>query len=109
VLVLSSATVKQLITRIDEELHARLKGRAASEGRSLNALVTEALEGAAPAEESPQEWLRRRARERGVQLLEPTRPPMDPEERERIIEANRGLGPFIDEFLDEVRGPKPEA
>ncbi len=95
--------MKQLITRIDDDLHARLKRRAASEGRALNALVTEALEGVAPAQETPQEWLRRRARERGVPLLEPTRPPMEPQERERVIEANRGLGPFIDEFIEEDR------
>lgn len=40
--------MKQLITRIDERLHGRLKARAQTEGRSVNALVTEVLEAAVP-------------------------------------------------------------
>ncbi len=100
--------MKQLIARIDEDLHARLKRQAASEGRSLNAVVTEALEGAAPAKETPQQWMRRRAHERGVRIIEPTEPPADPEEIQRIRESTRGLGPFIDEYLEWARGPKPE-
>lgn len=32
-----------MITRLDDELHARLKARAAAEGRSLNDLTVEAL------------------------------------------------------------------
>ncbi|MCP9491458.1 MAG: toxin-antitoxin system HicB family antitoxin [Solirubrobacteraceae bacterium MAG38_C4-C5] len=96
--------MKQLIARIDDDLHARLKQRAAFEGRSLNALVTETLEGAAPPrEETPQAWLRRRAHERGVRLLGPADQPSDPAELDRVIEANRGLGPFIDEFIEEDR------
>ena len=39
----SIGRVKQLITRLDDELHARLKARAAEEGRSLNDLIVEAL------------------------------------------------------------------
>jgi len=38
--------MRQLITRIDEDLHRRLKRRAASEGRSVNAMVSELLRGA---------------------------------------------------------------
>ena len=57
--------VRQLITRIDEDLHRRLKERARDEGRSLNALVTQILEEAVP-DESPRARLRRRLRERGM-------------------------------------------
>ena len=42
--------MKQLIARIDDNLHARLKARAAAEGRTLNALVAEALEAAAASD-----------------------------------------------------------
>jgi plasmid stability protein len=35
--------MRQLITRIDEGLHEELKSRAAAEGRSVNALVTDLL------------------------------------------------------------------
>lgn len=38
--------MRQLIARIDEKLHRQLKARAASEGRSLNALVTDVLRSA---------------------------------------------------------------
>ncbi len=38
------ACVRQLIARIDDELHARLKERAGAEHRSLNSLVRELLE-----------------------------------------------------------------
>ena len=35
--------VRQLITRIDDDLHEQLKARAAAEGRSMNAYVTDVL------------------------------------------------------------------
>jgi len=35
---------RQLISRIDDALHARLKARAAADGRSMNGVVVEALE-----------------------------------------------------------------
>ena len=35
--------VRQLITRIDDDLHERLKARVAAEGRSMNAYVTDVL------------------------------------------------------------------
>jgi antitoxin FitA len=40
--------MRQLITRIDDELHERLKRRAEDEGRSVNALVTEILRTGVP-------------------------------------------------------------
>lgn len=38
--------MRQLIARIDEDLHRRLKRRAAAESSSVNAMVTEILESA---------------------------------------------------------------
>lgn len=35
--------MRQLIARVDEDLHGRLKAQAKAEGRSLNALVTQLL------------------------------------------------------------------
>ncbi|MDQ3151339.1 MAG: toxin-antitoxin system HicB family antitoxin, partial [Actinomycetota bacterium] len=49
--------MKQLITRIDDELHRRLKERAAEAGRSLNDLVSGVL---AAAVEDDAASLRRR-------------------------------------------------
>ncbi len=36
--------MRQLIARVEDGLHARLRAKAAAEGRSLNKLVAEALE-----------------------------------------------------------------
>jgi hypothetical protein len=79
--------VRQLITRIDDALHARLKQRARDEGRSMNALVTELLEQAVP-EETPRERLRRRLKAEG--RLHEFPAPANPPTREEVIEMLRG-------------------
>lgn len=64
--------VKQLITRIDERLHRRLKERATVEGRSMNGLVTDLLEKGLAADD-PRARLRARLKEMGL-LVEPPAP-----------------------------------
>lgn len=55
--------MRQLIARIDDDLHARLKAKAAAEGRSLNDLLTEALKAAADgSDERAEVWARLAAR-----------------------------------------------
>lgn len=66
------ASVKQLITRIDESLHRRLRERADVEGRSMNAVVTDLLERGLNADDA-RARLRARARELGV-LVDPPKP-----------------------------------
>lgn len=95
--------MKQLIARIDEDLHARLKARAADQGRSLNALVVEVLE-AAVAPRSKRERLRERARAAG--LLEESSAPQAPPSMEEVLEMTRGAGKIFSEVLAEVRGPR---
>jgi plasmid stability protein len=68
--------MRQLIARIDDSLHARLKRRARDDGRSVNALVTEILERGVP-DESGSERLRSRLREAGL-LAEIQAPPDAP-------------------------------
>jgi len=94
--------MKQLITRIDEDLHARLKRRAASEGRSVNAFVTDALEHAVEPED-PRTELRRRAAARGIKLHHHDAPPPDPARRAAVIARTRGIGPIVDEFVIQAR------
>lgn len=96
--------MKQLIARIDDRLHARLKERARLEGRSLNALVTEALEEAAP-ELSPREQFRERLRAAG-RLYEPPEPPTPTLSREEAIARTRGAGQAILDALDADRGAR---
>jgi plasmid stability protein len=79
--------MRQLITRIDDSLHARLKARARDEGRSVNKLVAGILDEAVPVE-SPRERLRRRLRADG-RLIELDVSPHAPR-REEVVEMLRG-------------------
>ena len=93
--------MRQLITRIDESLHARLKRRARDEGRSVNALVTEILDDAVP-DESPKERLRRRLKAEG-RLVE-IEPSVNPPSRDQVIKMLGGdAGRAVLEALEEDR------
>lgn len=98
--------VKQLITRIDADLHARLKEKAAEEGLSVNALVTEVLEHVTSACVDGRAQLDRRATERGIRLVPTRAVGHNPPDRDALIKKTRGLGAFIDRELDEDRGPR---
>lgn len=63
-----------MITRLDDELHARLKARAAAEGRSLNDLTVEALN-ALVHEPLTREVVRERLRARGTLVVPETTTP----------------------------------
>lgn len=80
-------SVKQLITRIDDDLHRRLKERAAEQDRSLNDLVSSVL---AAAVQDDAASLRRRIDRSGLRVL-PPQPPA-PRSRAAVIERQRGSG-----------------
>jgi plasmid stability protein len=93
--------MRQLLTRIDDTLHARLKQRARDEGRSVNALVTEILEQAVP-DETPRERLRRRLKAEGRLVEIPA--PEDPPSLEEVRAMLRGdAGKAVLEALEEDR------
>ena len=92
--------VRQLIARIEDELHERLKLRAAAEHRSLNSLVRELLErGVPPAD--PRTLVRERAAAAGL-LVVPTPEPGAPS-REAAIASTRGTGQAASEALAHER------
>lgn len=93
--------MRQLIARINDELHAKLKAKAKAEGRSVNALVNEALE--VSVEESREDFYRRLER-RGWRVIppQPERVPTD----EELEESLRGVGTALSEALDEDREPR---
>lgn len=95
--------MRQLITRIDDELHARLKARAAAEGRTLNDLVTEALRGVLAQGESPRQWKERLLAEGKLVSFEPAREPVGLDELER---RSQGWGTAVSEALDWTRGDR---
>lgn len=93
--------MRQLITRMDDTLHARLKERARDQGRSVNTLVTEILAEAVP-DESPRDRLRRRLRAEG-RLVEIEAPENAPS-LEEVRELLRGdAGKAVLEALEEDR------
>jgi plasmid stability protein len=93
--------VRQLITRIDDDLHRRLKERARDQNRSVNSLVTAILENAVP-DETPRERLRRRLRETGRLREFPV--PENPPSRDEVIALLRGdAGRAVLEALEEDR------
>ena len=91
--------MKQLITRIDDDLHRRLKERAAEQGRSLNDLVSSVL---AAAVQDDTASLRRRIDRSGLRVV-PPQPPA-PRSREAVIERQRGSGRAVSEALAADRG-----
>ncbi|MEV6874802.1 toxin-antitoxin system HicB family antitoxin [Amycolatopsis sp. NPDC051128] len=93
--------MKQLITRIDDELHARLKARAEAEGRSMNDLVTEALRGVVAKTETRTEWKRRLIAEGKVVHVEP---PARVPTLDEIEDLSEGWGTAVSEALDWTRG-----
>lgn len=93
--------MRQLITRIDEELLERLKARAAEEGRSVNSLVTDLLENAV-SQSSPRARVRARLRALGLDVVVP-RPRGRVPSLEEAIESTRGAGRAASEALEEDR------
>ncbi|HZV51460.1 MAG TPA: toxin-antitoxin system HicB family antitoxin, partial [Candidatus Dormibacteraeota bacterium] len=75
-----------------DDLHARLRERAAAEGRSVNALVVEIL-AVAVAPGNRRERLRRRAKAAGW-LVVPPRPDLTPS-WQAVEEATRGAGTSV--------------
>lgn len=93
--------MRQLIARIDDDLHARLKARARAEGRSLNALVTEVLAAAVERDDSHAR-LRARLAAEGM-LVVPPRPSHVPS-MEEVLEMLRGeAGRAVLDALEEDR------
>lgn len=93
--------MRQLITRIDDELLARLKRRAAAEGRSVNALVNDLLESHL-ADRSPKSELRFRGGDRIVRPPRPTRIPS----RESLRRSSRGWGTSVSKALTDERAAR---
>ena len=96
--------MRQLITRIDDELHARLKTQAAAEGRSVNSLVRDLLERELPVQDRRAAL---RARMKALGVLAEFPPSKRPRRsRDEVIALTRGWGTAVSEALDEGREPR---
>lgn len=89
--------VKQLIARVDEDLHRRLSAKARAERRSINSLVVEALEAAVAGTDAAK--LKLAAADR---LVFPPPPPRSPNWAE-VERAGRGAGTAVSDALDADR------
>jgi len=95
--------MRQLITRIDDHLHERLKRVAKHQGRSVNSLVTETLSKAVDDLDQPETpaELKRRLLKEGRAVVPPQ--PDHPVDREAAIAATKGWGTIVSEQLERDR------
>lgn len=103
--------MKQLLLRVDDDLHARLTERAKREHRSVNAIANEILSVVGEGD-GRTESERVRARAAALGMLAPPlkaverhgRPVKDVETlRAEVLDAMRGVGEILDGILDEDR------
>jgi antitoxin FitA len=92
--------MKQLLLRLDDDLHRRLRERAAREGRSTNRLVTELLAEAIEGDDD-RAVLRRRLAAAGMLVTPPIVRPL--RSRDEVIESTRGAGTAVSDALFEER------
>ena len=92
--------MRQLITRMDDDLRTRLKDRAAAEGCSVNALVVEILEDALAGGDS-RRALKRRLVADGLAVVPP--PPAGRRAPAAAIASTAGTGRAVSEALEAER------
>jgi plasmid stability protein len=95
--------MRQLIARIDDELHENLKRRAADQGRSVNALVTEILR-AAISPPDARTRVRDRLERHGLRIV-PRTPGRVPS-RDAAIASTRGAGRAASAALADERAAR---
>jgi len=88
--------MRQLITRLDDELHRELKRRAIAEGRSVNALVTELIRRGIAGNDK-KELLRARLRALGRSSNIPR--PKKAASLADVLKLTRGTGTTVSEAL----------
>ncbi|MFC4336449.1 toxin-antitoxin system HicB family antitoxin [Salininema proteolyticum] len=100
--------MRQLLLRVDDELHARLAARAREEGRSINAIANEVLALIGNDHRtSRRERVRARALSLGILANRHALPDpqADPDDlREKAIRSMRGAGEIADSLIEEDRG-----
>ena len=97
--------MKQLILRVSPDLHQRIAARAAREGKSVNAWVSQLLDATVDADvaEDRQARANAKAAELGMLVVYDDIPEYDEETLRRGEEAWRELGPEIVRILEEDR------
>ncbi|MDN3239763.1 FitA-like ribbon-helix-helix domain-containing protein [Glycomyces tritici] len=102
--------MKQLLLRVDDDLHARLTERAKREHRSVNAIANEILSVIGEKDgRTATEKVRAKAAALGM-LAPPLKVAKEPTAtrdvealRARVLESMRGVGPILDQMFEEDR------
>ena len=89
-----------MITRVEDDLHTKLKDAARARGVSVNAFVVEALT-AAIGGATPRETVRLRAEATGRRVTPPA--PEDPPSWDEVLAAGADAGTAVSEALAEER------
>jgi hypothetical protein len=92
--------VRQVITRVEDELHARLKAAAAARGVSVNAFVVGALTAAVGATDA-REAVRRRAEASEKRVVPPA--PEEAPSWDEVAAAGAAAGSAVSDALAEER------
>ncbi|MFG3339888.1 toxin-antitoxin system HicB family antitoxin [Glycomyces sp. NPDC048151] len=102
--------MKQLLLRVDDDLHARLTERAKREHRSVNAIANEILSVIGEGDgRSATEKVKARAAALGMlapplKVAKEAPPARDVEAlRNRVLDSMRGIGPIVDDMFAEDR------
>lgn len=97
----SMIAMRQMITRLDDDLHEALKRKAKAEGKSLNAFVVETLSGSVEPED-PQAAFVEELRAKGW-LSEHEAPEGPIPTLEEVWEMTKGSGTAVSDALQEMR------
>ncbi len=95
--------MKQLLLRVPEDLHRRLKARAERERRSVNAVATEILDAVADTDQGDRRARLRAAAAAAGTLHSTQARRVSAARRRRIVESTRGLGEQVDRLLAQER------
>lgn len=98
--------MKQLLLRVDDQLHARLTAEAKSTGRSVNSLANEVLAKAVGQSTSRRERLNQRLRELGIVDMNWGDLPQPTYTRADALAESRGMGPSAEDAIDYERDPR---
>lgn len=92
-----------MLLRVSDDLHRRLAIRAEQEGRSVNALANEILDGAVDVDQGDRR-ARLRAKAAGAGALRDVPAQrVESERRRQVVESMRGIGPVLDDLLAQDR------
>ena len=92
--------MRQVITRVEDELHARLKEAAAARGMSVNAFVVDAL-AMAVGDATKRDVVRRRAEATGRRVVPPA--PEETPSWDEVEAAGAEAGTAVSEALADER------